>query len=141
MAEPKTRPTPASVDAFIEAVDHPGRREDARVALALLTEVTGEKPAMWGSSIIGFGRYHYRYASGHEGDAPLVGFSPRKAKLVFYMVAYDDARGDFLNRLGKHTSGQSCVYVNRLADIDQAVLAEMARWSVETLKARYPADR
>ena len=141
MAEPKTKPTPASVDAFIEAVDHPGRREDARAALSMLTEVTGEPPVMWGSSIIGFGRYHYRYASGHEGDAPLVGFSPRKAKLVFYMVAYDDARGDFLNRLGKHTSGQSCVYVNRLADIDQAVLAEMARWSIETLKARYPADR
>ena len=141
MAEPKTKPTPASVDAFIEAVDHPGRREDARVALSMLTEVTGEPPVMWGSSIIGFGRYHYRYASGQEGDAPLVGFSPRKAKLVFYMVAYDDARGDFLNRLGKHTSGQSCVYVNRLADIDQAVLAEMARWSIETLKARYPADR
>ena len=141
MAEPKTKPTPASVDAFIEAVDHPGRREDARAALSMLTEVTGEPPVMWGSSIIGFGRYHYRYASGHEGDAPLVGFSPRKAKLVFYMVAYNDARGDFLNRLGKHTSGQSCVYVNRLADIDQAVLAEMARWSIETLKARYPADR
>ncbi|MBB5745932.1 DUF1801 domain-containing protein [Brevundimonas variabilis] len=141
MAEPKTQPTPASVDAFIEAVDHPGRRDDARAALALLTEVTGEPPVMWGSSIIGFGRYHYRYASGHEGDAPLIGFSPRKAKLVFYMAAYDDERGDFLNRLGKHKSGQSCVYVNRLADIDQAVLAEMARWSVEALKARYPADR
>ncbi len=138
MAEQKTQPTPASVEAFIEAVDHPGRRDDARAALKLLTEVTGEPPVMWGPSIIGFGRYHYRYESGREGDAPLVGFSPRKARLVFYMVAYDDARGDFLNRLGKHTSGQSCVYVNRLSDVDQDVLAEMARWSVETLKARYP---
>ncbi len=138
MAENKTQPTPASVEAFIDAVDHPGRREDARVALKLLSEVTGEPPVMWGPSIIGFGKYHYRYASGHEGDAPLVGFSPRKANTVFYMAAYDDARGDFLNRLGKHKSGQSCVYVNRLSDIDQDVLAEMARWSIETLKTRYP---
>jgi Domain of unknown function (DU1801) len=138
MAENKTQPTPASVEAFIDAVDHPGRREDARVALKLLSEVTGEAPVMWGPSIIGFGRYHYRYESGREGDAPLVGFSPRKANTVFYMAAYDDARGDFLNRLGKHKSGQSCVYVNRLSDIDQDVLAEMARWSVEALKARYP---
>ncbi len=138
MARLKTQGTDASVTDFIDAVDHPGRREDARKALALLSEVTGEPPVMWGPSIIGFGRYHYRYPSGHEGDAPLVGFSPRKANLVFYMVAYDDARGDFLNRLGKHRSGQSCVYVNRLSDVDQGVLAEMARWSVETLKARYP---
>ena len=138
MPEQKTNPTAVSVDAFIDAVDHPGRRDDARVALALLSEVTGEPPVMWGPSIIGFGRYHYRYASGHEGDAPLVGFSPRKANLVFYMVAYDDARGDFLNRLGKHKSGKSCVYVNRLSDVDQGVLAEMARWSVDTLRARYP---
>jgi hypothetical protein len=138
MAENKTQPTPASVEAFIDAVDHPGRREDARAALKLLSEVTGEPPVMWGPSIIGFGRYHYRYDSGREGDAPLVGFSPRKANTVFYMAAYDDARGDFLNRLGKHKSGQSCVYVNRLSDIDQDVLAEMARWSIETLKARYP---
>ncbi len=137
MAENKTQPTPASVEAFIDGVDHPGRREDARAALKLLSEVTGEPPVMWGPSIIGFGRYHYRYDSGREGDAPLVGFSPRKANTVFYMAAYDDARGDFLNRLGKHKSGQSCVYVNRLSDIDQDVLAEMARWSIETLKTRY----
>ena len=113
-------------------------RADAEAACALLEEATGEPATMWGPSIIGFGAYHYRYASGHEGDAPLVGFSPRKANTVFYMAAYDDARGDFLNRLGKHKSGQSCVYVNRLSDIDQDVLAEMARWSIETLKTRYP---
>ncbi|WP_374600040.1 hypothetical protein [Brevundimonas sp.] len=91
--EAKTKPTDAAVDAFIEAVDHPGRREDARAALALLSEVTGEPPVMWGPSIIGFGRYHYRYESGREGDAPLVGFSPRKANTVFYMAAYDGAGG------------------------------------------------
>lgn len=139
MAENKTQPAPASVEAFIDAVDHPSRREDARVALALLSEVTGEPPVMWGPSIIGFGRYHYRYGSGREGDAPLVGFSPRKANTVFYMAAYDDARGDFLNRLGKHKSGQSCVYVNRLSDIDLNVLREMAVWSVRSLRERYPS--
>jgi hypothetical protein len=137
--EAKTKPTDAAVEAFIDAVDHPGRREDARAALAVLSEVTGETPEMWGPSIIGFGRYHYRYASGREGDAPLVGFSPRKANTVFYMAAYDDARGDFLNRLGKHKSGQSCVYVNRLSDIDLDVLREMAVWSVRFLRERYPS--
>ena len=138
MAEAKTKPTTVSVDQFIEAVEDPRRREDARAAVALLAEATGETPVMWGPSIIGFGRYHYCYDSGREGDAPLVGFSPRKANTVFYMAAYEDARGDFLNRLGKHKSGKSCVYVNRLSDVDTEVLAEMARWSVETLKARYP---
>lgn len=138
--EAKTKPTDAAVDAFIEAVDHPGRREDARAALALLSDVTGEPPVMWGPSIIGFGRYHYRYESGREGDAPLVGFSPRKANTVFYMAAYDDARGDFLNRLGKHKSGQACVYVNRLSDIDLDVLREMAVWSVRVLRERYPSQ-
>lgn len=138
--EAKTKPTPVSPEAFIDAVDHPGRRQDARTALDLLREVTGEQPVMWGPSIIGFGRYRYTYDSGHSGEAPLVGFSPRKTNLVFYMAAYDDARGDFLNRLGKHRTGKSCVYVSRLEDVDLGVLAEMARWSVETLKARHPED-
>lgn len=82
MVEAKTKPTAQSVEDFIAAVEHPGRRDDARALLALFTETTGQPPKMWGSSIVGFGTYHYRYASGHEGDAPLVGFSPRKANLV-----------------------------------------------------------
>ncbi|AQR62330.1 hypothetical protein BZG35_12260 [Brevundimonas sp. LM2] len=139
MVETKTKPTAGSVEDFITAVEQPGRREDARALLALLTETTGHPPKMWGPSIIGFGTYHYRYASGHEGDAPLVGFSPRKANLVLYLAADDQARADLLSRLGKHKSGQACVYVNRLSDIDLDVLAEMARTSVETLQARYPA--
>lgn len=136
--EAKMKPTDAAVEAFIERVEHPGRREDARAALALLAEITGEEPVMWGPSIIGFGRYHYRYDSGHEGDAPLVGFSPRKANLVFYMATDEEGRNAFLPRLGKHKTGKSCVYVNRLSDIDLDVLTEMARWTVEDTRRRYP---
>jgi hypothetical protein len=138
MAEAKTKPTAVSVEDFIAGVEDPKRREDARVVAALMAGVTGEPATMWGPSIIGFGRYHYRYDSGHEGDAPLAGFSPRKTNLVFYMAAYDGAREGFLARLGKHKTGKGCVYVNRLADIDLDVLREMTAASVATLKARYP---
>lgn len=137
-ADAKTRPTPVSPEAFIDRVDHPGRREDARAVLALLAEATGEPPVMWGPSIIGFGRYRYTYDSGHSGEAPLVGFSPRKANLVLYMAADEDARTAFLARLGKHKAGKGCIYLNRLADVDSAVIAEMARWSMKTLRERHP---
>lgn len=136
--EAKTRPTPVSPEAFIDSVDHPGRREDAHAVLALLTEATGHPPVMWGPSIIGFGKYRYTYDSGHSGEAPLVGFSPRKANLVLYMAAYDDGRNDFLARLGKHKVGKACIYLNRLADVDTGVIAEMALWSMKTLKERHP---
>jgi hypothetical protein len=136
--EAKTKPTLVSPEAFIDSVDHPGRREDAHAVLALLTEATGHPPVMWGPSIIGFGKYRYTYDSGHSGEAPLVGFSPRKANLVLYMAAYDDARNGFLSRLGKHKSGKGCIYLNRLADVDAGVIAEMARWSMKTLKERHP---
>ena len=139
MAETKTKPTAVSVADFIAAVEDPARRADATALVALLEDETGEPATMWGSSIIGFGRYHYRYASGHEGDAVLVGLSPRKANLVLYMAADEPERSERLARLGKHKSGKGCVYVNRLSDLDEGVLREMARVSVETLKARYPA--
>ena len=138
MAETRTRPTAVSVEEFIAAVEHPGRREDAMALVALMEAETGEKATMWGSSIVGFGRYHYRYESGHEGDACLVGFSPRKANLVLYVAADEARRADMLARLGKHKSGAGCVYVNRLSDVDETVVREMTRTSVETLKARYP---
>jgi len=137
-AEPKTKPTGVSAAAFIAAVEDPKRRADAEAACALLAEATGEPPVMWGPSIVGFGAYHYRYASGHEGDAPLVGFSPRKANLVFYLSGCDEDRGDLLSRLGKHKAGKGCVYVNRLSDVDPTVLKQMAVSSVEQLRARYP---
>jgi hypothetical protein len=138
MAETKTRPTAVSVEEFIAAIEHPGRREDAMALVALMEAETGEKATLWGSSIVGFGRYHYRYDSGHEGDACLVGFSPRKANLVLYVAADEARRADMLARLGKHRSGAGCVYVNRFSDVDEAVVREMTRTSVETLKARYP---
>ncbi len=138
MAETKTRPTTVSVADFIAAVEDPRRREDATALVAILEEETGEPATLWGASIIGFGAYHYRYDSGHEGDSCLVGFSPRKANLVLYMAADEPERTERLSRLGKHKSGKGCVYVNRLADVDERVLREMARVSVATLKARYP---
>lgn len=136
--EQKTRPTPTSAAEFIAAVEDPKRRADAEAASVLMAEATGEPPVMWGASIVGFGTYHYRYASGHEGDAPLVGFSPRKGNLVFYLYGCDEERGDLLARLGKHKAGKGCVYVNRLSDVDATVLKEMAAASAASLRRRYP---
>jgi hypothetical protein len=136
--EQKTKPTSLSAAEFIASVEHPQRRADAEAACALLSEVTGEPPVMWGPSMVGFGAYHYRYDSGREGDWMLVGFSPRKANLVFYLFGCDEGRDDLLARLGKHKAGKGCVYVNRLLDVDTDVLKEMAMSSVEQLRARYP---
>ncbi|WP_396593860.1 DUF1801 domain-containing protein [Brevundimonas sp. R86498] len=138
MADAKTKPTAASVDEFIASVDNPGRREDAQAIVALLAEASGEPATMWGTSIIGFGRYHYRYDSGREGDAPLVAFSPRKANLVLYLAGEDPARSALLARLGRHRTGQACVYLDRLSDVDADVVRDLARLSIQTLKARYP---
>lgn len=137
-AEQKTKPTATSAAEFIAALEDPRRRADAEAVCALLGEATGEPPVMWGPSIVGFGAYHYRYASGHEGDAPLVGFSPRKANLVFYLSGCDEGRDDLLARLGKHKAGKGCVYVNRLSDVDTAVLKQMAVATADQLRARYP---
>jgi len=137
-AEQKTKPTSLSAAEFIASVDDPKRRADAEAACALLSEVTGEPPVMWGPSMVGFGAYHYRYDSGREGDWMLVGFSPRKANLVFYLFGCDEGREDLLARLGKHKAGKGCVYVKRLSDVDPDVLKEMAISSVEQLRARYP---
>ena len=136
-SEAKTRPTPASVADFIAALPDDRRRADAQAVCAILEQATGFEPVMWGASIIGFGAYHYRYESGREGDAPLVGFSPRKANLVLYLAPGED-RADLLGRLGKHKAGAGCVYVNRLSDVDASVIAEMAQATVAVLKARYP---
>lgn len=135
--EPKTKPTAVSAEAFIAAVPDPARRADAEALSALLAETTGYAPVMWGPSIIGFGAYHYRYESGREGDAPLVGFSPRKANLVLYLAPGED-RDALLGRLGKHKTGAGCVYVSRLKDVDTGVIAEMAKATVAHLKALYP---
>lgn len=140
MYELKTKENDSSVLEFIEAVDSPIKREDAYKLLDIFTEVTGFPAKMWGPSIIGFGSYHYKYDSGHEGDAPLVGFSPRKAKISLYFATGDTQREELLKKFGKHTSGKACVYVNKVADIDVDVLKELIAQSVSFLQERYPAQ-
>ncbi|MYL64532.1 DUF1801 domain-containing protein [Bacillus hwajinpoensis] len=138
MYELKTKETDNSVIEFIESVDHPKKREDGYRLLDLFTETTGYEAKLWGPSIIGFGSYHYKYATGHEGDAPLVGFSPRKAKISLYLAQGEPERENVLQRLGKHKTGKACVYVNKLDDVDLDVLKEMIRQSVDYLKKLYP---
>ena len=137
MSDPKTRPTTASVDAFIDAVDDEGRRADCRVVAGLMAQITGAEGVMWGSSIVGFGTYHYRYASGREGDFFEAGFSPRKRALTIYVMAGFSEYDDLLARLGKHTTGKSCLYVKRLADVDLDVLREILTRSVAFIRAKY----
>lgn len=140
MYELKTKENDNSVIEFIEGVADAKKREDAYRLLDIFTETTGYPAKMWGSSIIGFGFYHYKYASGHEGDAPLVGFSPRKAKISLYLASNDPERDALLESLGKHTQGKGCVYINKVADIDVDVLRKLIRQSVEHLQKLYPND-
>jgi len=131
--ESTTRPTGADVAAFVAAVEHPVRRRDALRLVRLMSEVTSEPARMWGPSIVGFGSYHYRYASGREGDMAAVGFSPRKAATTLYLTDGVDEHAELLARLGPHTIGKACVYVKDLDDVDLDVLAEMVRRSYATL--------
>jgi hypothetical protein len=133
-AEPKTKPTAVSAADFIEAVENETRRADAKTLLALMKRITGETPVMWGPSIVGFGRRHYKYESGREGDVPIAGFSPRKANLVLYL-AHCPERDALLERLGKHKTGVGCLYVNKLADVDADVLEELVAKSVAHARA------
>jgi hypothetical protein len=137
--ELKTKETDNSVIEFIEQVDSSKKREDAYKLLDIFTETTGFEAKMWGPSIIGFGSYHYKYESGHEGDAPLVGFSPRKAKISLYFAPGEKKRNELLERFGKHTSGKACVYINKVADIDVDVLKTLINESVSFLQEMYPA--
>jgi hypothetical protein len=127
MAENKTQVTGASVDEFLAGVEHPVRRQDALRLRALMAELTGEEPEMWGPTIVGFGRYHYKYDSGREGDAAAVGFSPRKASLSLFCLSAAPEAPELLARLGNHKMGAGCVYVNKLEDIDETALAELIR--------------
>ncbi|MFJ7729773.1 DUF1801 domain-containing protein [Neobacillus sp. NPDC097160] len=138
MYELKTKETENSVIEFIEKVDSLKKREDAYKLLDIFVETTGYQAKMWGPSIIGFGSYHYKYESGHEGDAPLVGFSPRKAKISLYFAPGDTKRERLLADFGKHTTGKACVYINKVADIDVDVLKALIEESVTFLKEMYP---
>ncbi len=138
MPEPKTKETDDSVLEFIETIDSVKKREDAFKLLRIFAETTGCPPKMWGPSIIGFGSYHYKYKSGHEGDAPLVGFSPRKAKISLYFATGDTEREAMLKDFGKYTVGKACVYINKVEDIDTDVLKALIARSVAFLKETYP---
>ena len=131
MAELKTQKNDGNVEIFLNSVAHDKRRADAFQVLELMKEVTGEAPKMWGDSIIGFGSYHYTYASGREGDWFLTGFSPRKQNLTLYIMAGFDEYDDLMARLGKFKTGKSCLYINKLEDIDQDVLKELVEKSAE----------
>jgi len=133
MSEAKTRPTKVKVEDFLEAVEHPTRKKDGYELLKIMKEITREKPVMWGPSIVGFGTYHYKYESSREGDMPVVGFSPRKASLSLYIMPGFDEYEEILGRLGKHKIGKSCLYINKLADVDLSVLKELISKSVEKM--------
>ena len=135
VADNKTKPTQVSVAAFIDAITDQTKRADAKALVKLMQTATGEKPKMWGPSIIGFGSYHYKYESGREGDAPLVGFSPRKPALVLYGLG-STIGTEALAKLGKHTTGKGCLYVKKLSDVDQKVLEAMVVKSVAAMRAR-----
>lgn len=138
MYEPKMKETDSSVNEFIENVENEKKRADAYKLLEIFEEITGYEAKMWGPSIIGFGSYHYKYASGHEGDAPLVGFSPRKAKISLYLSYESEERDKLLESFGKHTKSKACIYVNKLADIDTNVLKDLIKHTVDTYQNLYP---
>lgn len=140
MAELKTKPTDVAVRDHLAAIEDDARRADCEALVELMSRVTGCEPVMWGPSIVGFDRYHYRYASGHEGDAALVGFASGKRQLTLYLAPgfEGDATRELLARLGKHKAGKGCLYLKRLSDVDSEVLERLVRWSVGEIRRRYP---
>ncbi len=138
MAELKTKPTNQSVEVFLDSILDEQKRQDCLEILALMKRVTGAEPVMWGESIVGLGLYHYKYASGREGDWPLTGFSPRKQNLTIYITSGFDQFGELLKRLGKHKTSVSCLYIKRLADVDREVLEQLVKLSVEHMTRTNP---
>lgn len=139
MAENKTKPTPVSVDDFLDAVPDPQRRADGSTLRALMERLSGEPAMMWGPSIIGFGSCHYKYESGREGDMPRIGFSPQAKELVLYLIGGFPRHQALMDRLGKYRTGKSCLYIKRLADVDEAVLEELCAESLDYVRVKYPA--
>jgi hypothetical protein len=135
MAENKTKPTKVSVTDFIGALPDSSKRADAKAILKMMQSATGEKPKMWGPSIIGFGSQHYKYDTGREGDMPIIGFSPRKPATVLYGVTSSRDSAALLAKLGKYTTGKSCLYIKKLGDVDPKVLEAMIGKSVAAKRA------
>ena len=134
MAELKTKPTQASVKEFLNQIPDKERRDDCFAVAKIMEEITGEKPKMWGPSIVGFGTYHYKYASGHEGDWPISAFSPRKKDLTVYiMIGFTDP--ELMKQLGKHSTGKSCLYIKRLSDIHIPTLKKLIKSCVKQIRA------
>lgn len=138
MYKTKTSETDKDVTSFIDKVENVVKRNDSFTLVSLFTKVTGFQPKMWGPTIIGFGTYHYKYASGHEGDAPLAGFSPRKDSIVLYIAPELKSREMLLSKLGKHKSGKACVYIKKLEDVDLSVIEQLITQSIAQTKKVYP---
>ena len=141
MAENKTRQNEGSVKAFLDAVENDQKRTDSYTILKLMQELSGEEPKMWGESIIGFGSYHYKYESGREGDFMRIGFAPRKQNIALYLISGANRDQHLLTKLGKYKTGKSCLYINKLADIDLGVLREMITSSLKVMNEKYPESR
>ena len=137
MAEVKTKARRASVRKFLESVDNAKRREDSFAVLEIMKQITGEEPKMWGPSIVGFGTYHYKYASGREGDWMVTGFSPRKQALTLYIMAGFSRYDELMSKLGKYKTGKSCLYINKLEDVHLPTLKRLIRESVKHMKKTY----
>ncbi|MEJ2127615.1 MAG: DUF1801 domain-containing protein [Woeseiaceae bacterium] len=137
MAENKTKETGSSVATFLNAVDDPRKRADARKVAAMMRRATGKNARMWGSSLVGYGKYHYKYDSGREGDFMLTGFSPRKQNLSIYIMPGFDDFGALMTKLGKYKTGRSCLYINKLEDVDETVLEQLITRSVKVMRKRY----
>ena len=133
MAEVKTKETTASVAEFLKGISDPQRREGCRAVAEIMRAVTGEEPKMWGSSIVGFGRYHYKYESGREGEWPITGFSPRKGDLTLYIMGGFDQVSDLMKNLGKYKTAKSCLYIKKLSDVDLVVLRKLVAQSVKLM--------
>ena len=138
MADNKTKPTKLSVTAFINGIDDQQKRTDARTVAAMMRRATGNRAAMWGPSIVGYGQYHYKYASGREGDFLVTGFSPRKKALTVYIMGGFTQFEALMKKLGKYTNGKSCLYLKRLSDVDEIVLERLIVASVKYMRKTYP---
>ena len=138
MSGPKTKPTKVSVERHIAAMANEEQRNDAARLVALMRKVTSQEPRMWGPTIVGFGSYHYKYASGYEGDSALTGFAARGRELVVYIAESFESRDDLLARLGEHRTGKVCVYIKRLAHVDLKILEKLVALSIADTKRRYP---
>jgi hypothetical protein len=134
MAEPKTKPTKASVEKFLNQIPDETKREDSFQIARMMQEITGKEPKMWGSSIVGFDSYYYKYASGHEGEWPIAAFSPRKQDLTIYIMPGFEEHVDLMKQLGKHRTAKSCLYIKRLSDVHVPTLKKLIRLSVKEMK-------